>query len=133
MKPSRLLLSGLGLLVLIVLLSAIGAFAASNTVPFTRLDDESGAITANDLAPSECSGINLVNVILISGNGNGTNDNDLILGSPGDDSIRGQGGDDCIIGGGGDDFLHGGNGTDVCNGGTGTDSANRCETELNIP
>ncbi|MGD8821608.1 MAG: hypothetical protein PVG63_00770 [Anaerolineales bacterium] len=124
MKPSRLLLSGLGLLVLIVLLSAIGAFAASNTVPFTRLDDESGAITANDLAPSECSGINLVNVILISGNGNGTNDNDLILGSPGDD---------CIIGGGGDDFLHGGNGTDVCNGGTGTDSANRCETELNIP
>lgn len=133
MSFRKVFVSGMTLLLVVVLLGAATAFATSNTVPFTHLDDESSPITANDLAPSECSGINLANVILISGNGNGTNGNDLILGSTGDDSIRGQGGDDCIIGGGGDDFLHGGNGSDVCNGGTGTDTANRCETELNIP
>ncbi len=111
----------------------VGGFAAANTVPFTHLDDDSSPITANDLAPSECDGMTLTNIIVVAGNGNGTNDNDLILGSSGDDSIRGLGGDDCIITGGGDDFIQGGNGNDVCNGGDGIDSANRCETELNIP
>lgn len=133
MNSGKLFVSVLSMLFLIILFAVMGAFATSNTIPFTYLDDESSPITANDLAPSECSAINLTNVVVISGSGNGTNGNDLLLGSTGNDSIRGRGGDDCIVGGGGDDFIHGGNGTDVCNGGTGTDSSNRCETELNIP
>lgn len=133
MMSRKLLGSGLAMLLLIVLLSVVGAFAASNTVPLTYLDDDSSPITANDLAPSECSGINLANVVIITGNGNGTSGNDLILGSAGDDSIRGLGGDDCIVSGGGDDWIHGGTGSDVCNGGTGNDTALQCETELNIP
>ena len=133
MNTRKLLISGLSLALWIVLLSVASAFAASNTVPLTYLDDDSSPITANDLAPPECSGINLTNVMVIIGSGNGTNGNDLILGSTGNDSIRGRGGDDCIVTGGGDDTLHGGNGNDVCDGGDGTDSANLCETTYNIP
>ena len=133
MDSRKLLISGLTLVLVLILAGVVGAYAASNTVPFTHLGDDSSSITANDLAPSECSSINLTNIVVVSGSGNGTNGNDLILGSSGDDSIHGRGGDDCIITGGGDDFIHGGNGNDVCNGGAGTDTANRCETELNIP
>ena len=133
MNSGKLLVSVLSMLFLIILFAVMGAFATSNTVPFTYLDDDTSPITADDLAPSECSGMNLTSVIVITGSGNGTNGNDLILGSTGNDSIRGRGGDDCIITGGGDDWIHGGNGSDVCNGGAGTDSSIRCETTLNIP
>ena len=117
----------------LVITGALAAYAATNTVPGTRLDIDDIAITANTLKPSYCSALDLTNIVSGSGNFNGTNGNDLMLGSAGDDRMNGLGGDDCLVGGGGDDDLRGQAGTDVCDGGTGTDTASGCETELNIP
>jgi len=151
MYPAKPFRFGMTLLLTMVLVSAIGAVAASNTVQFTRLDDDSFSITANDLKPSECSSLNLTNIVVVS-SGAGTNANDLILGSVADDNIRGDDGNDCIVGGGGDDSLQGQRGndillgqdgndslrgnqeTDICDGGSGTDSGHpSCETEIDIP
>lgn len=133
MSTRKTISLGITLLLTLILLSVVGAFAASNTVPFTRLDDDSNAITANDLKPSECSGINVSGVYVVSGFGGGSGGNDLILGTSSGDIIFGFGGDDCIVAGGGNDFILGGGGTDVCNGGAGSDTAFGCETEIDIP
>lgn len=145
-KPLRL---AMVLMLTIALLSVVGAMAASNTIPLTRLDQDIKTITANDLKPSECSSLNLTNIVV---GGSGTNANDLILGTASGDNLRGGDGDDCILGGGGDDRLDGQKGndillgqdgndslqgsqdTDICDGGAGTDSGHpSCETEINIP
>lgn len=151
MTAGRLLRLSMTMLVAMVLLSVIGVVAASNTLPSTRLDQDTFAITANDLKPSECNSLNLSGIVVVT-NGSGTTGNDLILGSSGDDNIRGDDGDDCIVGGGGDDTLQGQRGddivlgqngndslrgnqdTDICYGGAGTDSGHpSCETEIDIP
>ena len=51
----------------------------------------------------------------------GTNGDDVIVGSDGDDNIDAGPGDDWICGGPGDDSLDGGDGDDVVIGGTGDD------------
>jgi len=141
------------LLALTILLGGtLAAYAASNTVPATRIDDDSIAITANDLKPSDCAALNLTNIVAGSGTLNGTNANDLILGSAAADRIRGRQGADCILGGdgndnlrgdrggdvllggNGDDALWGAQGADVCDGEGGTDTGDpSCEVERNIP
>ncbi|MEA1978353.1 MAG: hypothetical protein U9N80_10690 [Chloroflexota bacterium] len=149
MKPSKLLRFAGIVLIALIAVNAASAFAAANSVPASRLDDDSFPITANDLKPSECAALNLTNIVVA---GNGTAGNDLILGTAGNDSLRGSGGDDCIVGGGGDDRLDGQRGNDIllgqdgndrlrgsqdidiCDGGAGTDTGhNSCETEINIP
>ena len=133
----------------LILLGVLNAFAAANTVPSTRLDDNSIAITANALKPSDCASLNLTNIVVA---GSGTAANDPILGTTGNDNLRGGDGDDCIVGGGGndtlqgqknndivlggdgDDSLRGNQDSDICDGGAGTDTGHAsCETELNIP
>ncbi|MGD8622065.1 MAG: hypothetical protein PVH60_08935 [Anaerolineales bacterium] len=149
MTFAKLLRVSMTMLLAMVLLSVIGAVAASNTVPFTRLDEDIKTITANNLKPSACSSLNLTNVVVGS---SGTSANDLILGTASGDNLRGGDGDDCIVGGGGDDrldgqkgndillgqdgddSLQGSQGTDICDGGAGTDSGHpSCETEIDIP
>ena len=149
MRPSRLLRFAGIFLITLITVNAASAFAAANSVPASRLDDDSFSITANDLKPAECAALNLTSIVVA---GNGTAGNDLILGTAGNDNLRGSDGDDCIVGGGGDDSLDGqkdndillgqdGNDslrgsqdTDICDGGAGTDSGhNSCETEINIP
>ena len=149
MKPSRLLRFAGIFLIALIAVNAASAFAAANSVPATRLDDDTLPITANDLKPSECAALNLTNIVVA---GNGTAGNDLILGTAGNETLRGSDGDDCIVGGGGDDTLDGQKGndillgqdgndslkgsqnTDICDGGAGTDSGHKsCETEINIP
>jgi Ca2+-binding RTX toxin-like protein len=144
-------ISKLGFLLLIslIVLGVLNAFAATNTVPSKRLDDDSIPITANALKPSDCSSLNLTNIV-VAGSGTTANDlilgtagndnlqgsdgNDCIVGGDGDDSLRGQKGDDIVLGQGGNDSLRGNQDTDICDGGPGTDSGhNSCETELNIP
>ena len=143
------LLAMLGLLLLAA--GTLGAFATTNTVPDTRVDDLSQAITANALRPSDCAVLNLTNIVVGSGGLNGSNGNDLILGSAGDDTIRGRLGTDCILGGAGnddiegnqggdiilagdgDDLMAGGLGVDICDGQAGADSAATCETVRNVP
>ena len=149
MRPSRLLRFAGIFLIALITVNAASAFAAANSVPASRLDDDSFSITANDLKPAECAALNLTSIVVA---GNGTAGNDLILGTAGNDNLRGSDGDDCIVGGGGDDSLDGqkdndillgqdGNDslrgsqdTDICDGGAGTDSGHKsCETEFNIP
>ena len=112
-------LTWLGLLALI-LLSAVLALAATNTVPESGADETNRSITANDLKPPECAGLNLVEIR--SGGGGGGNTNSLILGTAGNDNIRGRGGSDCILGGSGNDTLDGDQGNDVVLGGAGDDT-----------
>jgi len=144
------LLALLGLLLLTA--GTLAAFAAANTVPATRADDLSQAVTANALRPAACAALNLTAIVVGSGSFDGTTGNDLILGSPGNDTIRGRQGSDCILGGSGnddiqgnqaddvilagdgDDALSGDQGTDVCDGEGGTDTRDgSCEAWPNIP
>ena len=104
-----------------ILLNAVDALAAANTVPVTYASDQTIPIDQNQFIPSQCAGMTFDNIIVGSGNINGGPGNDLIYGSPGNDNIRGGNGDDCIIGGGGNDTLRGQNGDDVLIGGSGYD------------
>ncbi len=118
-------------LVTLVLISVITAVAAANTVPSTRLGNQTKSVTPNNLKPSFCGSLDLQNVVSGSGSITGTNGNDLILGSSGDDTIDGLDGNDCILGGTGNDTISGSNGNDVCNeGGDAGDTFATCETTI---
>jgi hypothetical protein len=139
--------------VLVISILIIGAVftavAATNTIPSVRADVDTLGVSANDLKPPQCNGINLTNIVDIGAGETGTSANDLILGTKNNDpEIRGGAGDDCILGGkgnerqkidgvwspglygeGGDDVLIGGPGNrDHCDGGDGTDTYYSCET-----
>jgi Ca2+-binding RTX toxin-like protein len=122
------------LIVLTLLLasSMVFAVAASNTVPASRLDSNSQAITANTLKPSACAALTLTALVVCPGGGvcRGTNARELTLGSDQPEELRGQGGVDCLVGGDGDDTLRGGSGADVCIGGPGNDTFINCATSI---
>ena len=104
---------------------------ASNIVPASRAGDDSRQATADDVKPTDCAAISLVNTVTGAGTFSATGQADLVTGSPGVDSIRGLQRDDCILGGGGNDFLRGDAGLDVCIGGPGTDTFdNTCEVQI---
>jgi hypothetical protein len=128
---SRLVIFVLGILLLVGIITAA---AAANTVPPSRLADQTSAIDPLvSFRPTECDTLNLNNFVLCPAaggdchGGNG-NSRDLILGSQYDDNITAGNGNDCIVGGGGNDTINGGPGTDVCIGGPGTDTFPNCET-----
>jgi len=124
----QLMLFGLTMLILI---SVVTVIAATNTVPSTRLDNQTKSITSNNVKPSSCASLDLRNIVSGSGTITGTSGNDLILGSAGDDTIDGLGGDDCILGGDGNDTINGGDGNDICNGGgSAGDSFTNCEAVI---
>ena len=121
------------LLVTVILLSSFSAFAANIVVPATRLTNQARAITANTLKPASCSAITVTNILYCPSSGgicNGSNADELIIGSPNNDTIQGKGGNDCIIGGGGNDDITGSQAKDVCIGGPGTDTFAKCETMI---
>jgi len=123
----------LGLIGLIIV-SVVTVVAAANSVASSRLSDQSLLIDINALKPSECASINLTSIVIGSGTINGTNANELILGSPLADIINGKAGSDCILGGGGNDDIDGGggggaSGYDICIGGPGNDVFSKCEEE----
>jgi Ca2+-binding RTX toxin-like protein len=124
MNKRRMLLLSAILLFTVILFSISTALSAGNFVPVTHLSSQVYPISINDLAPSECAGLNLTNMIVSSGEATivGTSGNDLILGSPNAEQLWGGGGDDCLVGGGGDDSMAGVGGTDVCVGGPGDDT-----------
>lgn len=110
-----------------ILFLSFSAFSASNTVSPSRVGLATSTVDENELKPDGCSGINLTNIVYCDGgNCNGTNANDLILGSDVYDNIKGKKGTDCVVGGGGDDDIAGGSGQDVCYGGPGWDTFNNC-------
>ena len=140
---------GLILLLIVVIISALSGMSAANTLSESRAGDTNYPPDPNQLAPPECSHINLTNLIVVTGPNqttNGSIGNDLILGTSGQDDIRGKGGDDCIVGGrradqlrgnggadvllggNGPDDLNGGNGNDICYGNAGNDTFTKCES-----
>jgi Ca2+-binding RTX toxin-like protein len=106
----------------ILLAGTMAAYAASNTVPSTRMDHESYAITANGLKPSACASLNLTSIISGSGTLNGNSGANLILASAGTDTLNGAGGADCLVAGAGNDTLNGGAAADILLGGDGNDN-----------
>lgn len=123
----RVVLLGLGLLMIV---TAVTAIAATNTVPPTRAGVRVVLFRINHLRPSVCAGLTLSNLVTGSGTLTGTEGNDLILASSAADTIYGMGGSDCIVGGGGDDVIDGGADADICVGGAGNDTFTDCEGEL---
>jgi hypothetical protein len=113
-----------------LLAAATSALAARVVVPPTKLDHITRSVRANDLKPTNCTGIDLRRVVAGSGTVRGSRDNDLVLASPASDSVDGQEGDDCLVAGGGNDVLTGGPGSDVCLGGPGSDAFSSCETTV---
>lgn len=115
-----------------ILLGGLTGLAASSTLPPTRGNDTSYAVTPDTLKPTECNGITLTALQASdAATITGAATNELLLGGPANQDIDGSGGDDCVLGGGGDDTLQGNAGTDVCLGGPGTDSfpfGHGCET-----
>lgn len=116
-------------LLILILIGAVTAIAATNTVPSTRIASQVDSVKVNDLKPAVCASTQLTNLVIGSGTLSGTPGNDLILGSSGADMIDGLGGNDCIVGGGGDDQINGGDGNDACLMGTGNDIFTSCEVE----
>ena len=103
-----------------ILIGAMTAVAAANTVPSTRMTSQGRSIHINDFRPAACAAISLTSLVTGSGVITGTAGNDLILASSGADVIDGLDGEDCIVGGGD---------TDVCTGGLGTDVFISCEVQ----
>lgn len=115
---------------LALLVAVVGtAMTAANSVPLSRVVDNTRTIGANDLKPSNCNGITLTSLVVGSGTVTGTGAAELILGGANADLMSGLGGNDCILGGGGVDTIDGGLGTDVCLGGPATDVIT-CETAV---
>ena len=123
---ARLLFFGL---LTLVLVSIMSAFAAGMIVPSSNVGQDSAPVTAEEIKPSACGTLYLIDIISGSGTLTGTPGNDLIIGSALADAIDGSGGDDCILGGGGDDQMTGGDGNDICLSGPGIDLFTTCEDE----
>ena len=121
-KKSRVLVWGI--LMVLIVASLVTAVAAANIVPVTHMTDQSSLIAISELTPPECNSIRatLERLVVCSGGVcDGSNANELILGTAGSDTIDGKNGEDCIVGGGGDDMLSGDNGNDILVGGSGSD------------
>ena len=115
MIVKRLPLVSLGSLAALVVVSALGASAAANTVAPSNAGQVSQALLISQIAPPECAGMGLTR-LQIGGGGSGGGDDCIVAGS-GSDVLRGNGGDDVLISGPGFiDFLNGGGGQDTCYG-----------------
>ena len=105
-------------------------------MPVSYAGVSTNVMQISQLAPAQCSGINLANQIVMTTNSTGgTAANDLIIGRnvAATVTITGGSGDDCLVGGGGPgttNKLDGGAGTnDVCIGAAGaTNTFKNCET-----
>ena len=121
------------MLIILALMSIVSAFAANITVPTTHLTNQASPVSANTLKPAQCSGITVTTILYCPAGGgicNGTNADELIIGSPNVDAIQGKSGSDCIVGGDGDDDITGSQAKDVCIGGPGNDTLKKCETAI---
>jgi Ca2+-binding RTX toxin-like protein len=145
----RVFFTILGFFLFFILISFFSAYTASNSVPSFLLDEDTLMLAPDDLAPDECAGLNLIEIVGVSGGGwtNGMDSSDLILGTSkvdrinasagndcimggdGNDRLNGDAGDDIILGGGGKDRVTGGDGYDICYGGGGNDNANHFDCE----
>jgi signal peptidase I len=133
-RRRRLRWAGAGLVVLVAA-SVTATFTAANTVPLSKAGAATFPKTLSELAPSQCSGLTLTNLVTATGSSTtGTSANDLILGKSGKGTftLSGAGGNDCIVAGGGSGTINSINGSsgsgDVCIGAPGaTNLFSNCE------
>ena len=90
-------------------------------MPQTYVGSSGRVVTANDVKPPQCDGLDLAD----RASGTGGAGNDLVYGSG---TVSGGAGDDCVVGSPGDDTIDGGPGNDVCIGDGGNDTFVNCET-----
>ena len=109
------------MLMVLIFMSIVSGFAATNTVPRSALNRDTRAVGLNDLKPPQCANVIVTQLVL---DGAGGNFNGLFLGTPGDDSVNAGPSNDCIVGGDGQDRLAGNQGDDVLLGGPGNDQLN---------
>ena len=104
------------------------AVAASNIIPPSHAGATSIAVTANDLKPAQCAGLNLS--VVVSGPGDpAATANQLLLVSPAYTDAVGGSGDDCIDASSSIATIDGRGGTNVCFGGASTVFTN-CQTQV---
>lgn len=114
----------------LAVIGIVSAETASNSVPPSRMGQSTYAIGPNELKPTECSGLVLVNTMVATGQTlTGTNNADLLVGIAITRTITGRQGNDCIVGNAVAQTLDGGGGHDVCIGRAGT-SFTRCEVTV---
>lgn len=122
----------MGLVAVLAVLGVV-AFASvratANTVASSHVSNETQAVTANQLKPSQCDSLNLTTVQQSNGNLTGGTANELLLGSSASQQILGGSGDDCLVGGAGTDVFQGDAGTDVCIGNAAS-TFTTCETTI---
>lgn len=111
----------------LLVVCAVPALTATNTVPGSNAGQTAMPITGNSLKPAACAAINIQNVVI---GDDGTAQRDLVLGTSAGTLVRGRGAADCVLGGGGDDTVDGDAGVDVCIGGPGNDTFVTCETQI---
>lgn len=118
-------------IVLVAVLGLVHGSTTANSIPASRAGISFHPTTAQQLAPPECAGMNLTSVAWKdNGNLNGSNGNDLLLGSDNTNRINGRNGNDCIvIGSRNNNRINGGGGNDVCIGNP-TTRFDNCETEI---
>lgn len=88
-------------LMVMIIASITSAVAASNTVPPTRLSDTSQSITANNLKPPACAGLNLTSIwVCDKNNCKPTGTDVLVLGTDTTKRIDGSSvtGNSCCVG-----------------------------------
>src|SRR5450759_3492566 len=92
-------LAGFALFILVVS-SILTASAASNTVPPSRLTNQSRPITVNDIKPPQCAAFNLTSIVVCGSSPacNGTKSDELIIGVAATNKINGHAGQNCCIG-----------------------------------
>jgi signal peptidase I len=126
---------------LVVCLSVVTGFTATNTVPVTHAGKSAQALSYAQLTPTVCASIAIDNGQLMPVTANsatGTSDNDLILGAnrTGTVNYNGKSGDDCIVAGGRagtTNIIDGGSGTlDICIGAPGANNTfKNCDRTYN--
>jgi hypothetical protein len=112
------------------------ALTASNTVPTTNIAQLTQSITPAQLAPSECSSLNVTSVVGGTGTVNATASHQLVLGSSAVDTLGDTFGSDCLVGGAGSDTFNGKkNGGDLCivSSTTQAKNVNNCTTVATRP
>lgn len=120
-----------GFVALVAVLGLVYGSTAANSIPPSRAGLSHHPATARQLAPPECAGMALTTVAwLDNGTLQGTNGNELLIGSENTTRINGRNGHDClVIGSGNKNRLDGGAGNDVCIGNA-TTRFNNCEVEI---
>jgi hypothetical protein len=94
-------------LFILVIASILTTAAASNTVPPTRLTDQTIPITANDIKPPQCKALDLGGIFICTKpNCQAPGPDMLVIGTSKTKKLDGGGGESCCVGDAGITYSH---------------------------